>query len=403
MPSYAYLAYTEAGQRREGRIDAEGTSAAEQALWLEGLKIVKLHAAPPRKTMADYFPSLYQISRADIILFTRQLATFVGAGVPMSRALSVIAEETTSPLFKRVILAVLDDLERGQNLSESLVKHPKVFPSLYVDLVRVAELTGNLEATLTELAGYLRRDLNTIRRVQAALIYPAVILVVATGVVIILVFFALPAFVRIFAEFRVQLPLATRILIGIVDFIRQWILLISGVIVALAGGIVGALRTQRGLYLKDQLSIKLPILGPIILSAVLNRFARTLAMVLKAGVPLGQTFEAVIASTGNRVFQRGLTTVKEQMTSGEGFAGPLIRTHLFPPMLTQMVRVGEETGTLDTYLEQAAEFYEEDLEYRIRAMTSLIEPVMTVAVGVVVGFIAVSLISAMYGLVGALK
>ena len=403
MPSYAYLAYTEAGQRREGRIDAEGTSAAEQALWLEGLKIVELNPAPPRKTMADYFPSLYQISRADIILFTRQLATFVGAGVPMSRALGTIAQETASPLFKRVILAVLDDLERGQNLSEALVKHPKVFPTLYVDLVRVAELTGNLEATLTELAGYLRRDLNTVRRVQAALIYPAVILVVATGVVIILVFFALPAFTRIFAEFRVELPLSTRILIGIVDFTRRWGLVIGAVVVAAAGGIVLALRTARGAYVKDQLSIRVPILGPIVLSAVLNRFARTLAMVLKAGVPLGQTFEAVIASTGNRVFQRGLTTVKEQMTSGEGFAGPLIRTHLFPPMLTQMVRVGEETGTLDTDLEQAAEFYEEELEYRIRAMTSLIEPVMTVAVGIMVGFIAVSLISAMYGLVGALK
>ena len=403
MPSYAYLAYTEAGQRREGRIDAEGTSAAEQALWLEGLKIVELNPAPPRKTMADYFPSLYQISRADIILFTRQLATFVGAGVPMSRALGTIAQETASPLFKRVILAVLDDLERGQNLSEALVKHPKVFPTLYVDLVRVAELTGNLEATLTELAGYLRRDLNTVRRVQAALIYPAVILVVATGVVIILVFFALPAFTRIFAEFRVELPLSTRILIGIVDFTRRWGLVIGAVVAAAAGGIVLALRTARGAYVKDQLSIRVPILGPIVLSAVLNRFARTLAMVLKAGVPLGQTFEAVIASTGNRVFQRGLTTVKEQMTSGEGFAGPLIRTHLFPPMLTQMVRVGEETGTLDTYLEQAAEFYEEELEYRIRAMTSLIEPVMTVAVGIMVGFIAVSLISAMYGLVGALK
>ena len=298
---------------------------------------------------------------------------------------------------------MLDDLERGQNLSEALVKHPKVFPTLYVDLVRVAELTGNLEATLTELAGYLRRDLNTVRRVQAALIYPAVILVVATGVVIILVFFALPAFTRIFAEFRVELPLSTRILIGIVDFTRRWGLVIGAVVVAAAGGIVLALRTARGAYVKDQLSIRLPILGPIVLSAVLNRFARTLAMVLKAGVPLGQTFEAVIASTGNRVFQRGLTTVKEQMTSGEGFAGPLIRTHLFPPMLTQMVRVGEETGTLDTYLEQAAEFYEEELEYRIRAMTSLIEPVMTVAVGIMVGFIAVSLISAMYGLVGALK
>jgi type IV pilus assembly protein PilC len=402
MPSYAYRAYTASGQRREGRIDAEGSSAAEQALWLEGLKIVALRPAPARKGMADYFPSLYQISRADIILFTRQLATFVGAGVPMTRALGTIAQEA-SPLFKRVILAVLDDLERGQNLSEALVRHPKVFPALYIDLIRVAELTGNLEATLTQLAGYLRRDLNTVRRVRAAMVYPAVILVVATGVVIILVFFALPAFTRIFAEFRVELPLPTRILIGIVDFIRQWAIAIGATIAVLVAGVVLALRTTRGSYIKDQLSIRAPIIGPIVLSAVLNRFARTLAMVLKAGVPLGQTFEAVIASTGNKVFQRGLGTVKEQMTSGEGFAGPLIRTRLFPPMLTQMVRVGEETGTLDTYLEQAAEFYEEELEYRIRTMTSLIEPVMTVAVAVIVGFIAISLISAMYGLVGALK
>src|SRR6266513_859564 len=379
MPSYAYRAYNESGQRRDGRIDAAVTAAAEQALWLEGLKIIEIHPAPPRKTMADYFPSLYRISQADIILFTRQLATFVGAGVPMSRALGVIAEETASPLFKRVILAVL------------------------AALVRVAELTGNLESTLPQLAGYLRRDLNTLRRVRTAMVYPAVILVVAAGVVLILVFFALPAFTRIFAEFKVELPHTTRILIGTVDAIRNWAFVIGGVIVALGGGIVVALRTERGVYLKDQFSLKVPILGPIILSAVLNRFARTLAMVLKAGVPLGQTFDAVIASTGNTVFQRGLTTVRDQMTGGEGFAGPLIRTRLFPPMLTQMVRVGEETGTLDTYLEQAADFYDEELDYRIRTMTSLIEPVMTVAVGLVVGFIAVSLISAMYGLVGAIK
>src|SRR3989441_6123045 len=249
MPSYAYRAYTETGQRRDGRIDAAGTAAAEQALWREGLKSVDIRPAPPKKTMADYFPSLYHISQTDIILFTRQLATFVGAGVPMSRALGVIAEETASPLFKRVILAVLADLERGQNLSEALVKHPKVFPALYIDLVRVAELTGNLETTLTQLAGYLRRDLNTIRRVRTAMIYPGVILVVATGVVLILVFFALPAFTRIFAEFKVQLPLPTRILIGIVDFIRDWAIVIAGVIVAFAGGVVIALRTQRGVYL----------------------------------------------------------------------------------------------------------------------------------------------------------
>jgi len=403
VPTYSYRAYTEAGARREGRIEAAGTSAAEQALWDQGLKIVRLSSAAPKKTLADYFPSLFRVSTADMVLFTRQLATFVAAGVPMSRGLLTIAEETSSPLLRTVIMTVLDDLERGRNLSESLARHPAVFPTLYVDLVRVAELTGNLEGTLKQLAGYLRRDMTTSRRVQAALVYPAVILVVSIVVVIILVFFALPAFVRIFAEFRVPLPLPTRILLGVVGFIRTWSPTIGASLTTLALAVVLILRTKRGLYIKDALVLRLPLFSAIVVAAIMNRFARTLAIVLKAGVPVGQTFDAVVRSTGNRVFQRGLETVKEQMTGGDGFAGPLARTQLFPPMLTQMVRVGEETGTLDTYLEQAADFYEEDLDYRIRQLTSLIEPVMIVAVGLVVGFIAVSLISAMYGLVGALK
>lgn len=403
MPSYAYRAYSETGVRREGVIDAAGTSAAEQALWLDGLKLVRLRPAPARKTMADYFPSLYRISRPDMIMFTRQLATFVGAGVPMSRALSTIAEETSSPLFKRVILRVLDDLERGQKLSESLGRHTSVFPDIYIDLVRVAELTGNLESTLKQLAGYLRRDLNTVRRLRSAMIYPAVILVVAIAVVIILVVFALPAFTRIFDEFHVQLPLPTRILLGIVTFFRTHFLSIGATLALTATAVVAGLRTDQGKYVRDELLIRAPIIGPIVTASILNRFARTLSIVLKAGVPLSQTFDAVIKGTGNRVFQLELNRVKDQMQSGEGFSGPLTRTHLFPPMLTQMVRVGEETGTLDAYLEQAGDFYEEELDYRIRQMTSLIEPIMTVVVGIVVGFVAVSLISAMYGLVGALK
>lgn len=403
MPAYAYRAYTDAGQKRVGQIEAAGESAAEEALWEQGLKIVQLYPAPPKKTMADYFPSLFRISKADIILFTRQLSTFVGAGIPMSRALSTIAEETGSALFRRVLLDILADLEKGANLSDALARHQGVFSALYVDLVRVAELTGNLESTLKQLAGYMRRDMATLRRVRAAMVYPAVIAVVAAVVVVILVVFAMPAFVRIFAEFHVQLPLATRILLGIVSFLQAWILEIGGGIAVIAVGYWLGVRTPRGAYLRDRFLLRMPVLGTIVEASILNRFCRTLSIVLKAGVPLGQTFDAVVTGMGNLVYERSLQTVREQMTSGEGFAGPLARTHLFPPMLTQMVRVGEETGTLDSYLEQASDFYEEELDYRIRQMTSLIEPVMTVIVGIVVGFIAVALISAMYGLVGALK
>jgi type IV pilus assembly protein PilC len=403
MATYQYLAYTAAGKRRRGALEAAAPSAAEDELWKQGLYLADLRAKAPRATLDELLPSVYHISRQELIMFTRQLATFVRAGIPMSRALQTIGAEGVSPLMRRVLGKLGADLEGGKPLSVAMAAQPRVFPVLYVELVRVAELTGNLERTLQQVAVYLKREIGALRKVRSALVYPAIVLVLAAGVTIFMAFFVLPQFVNIFKEFNVPLPLPTRILLASVEFLQKQVLWLAVGLGAIIVGLSAGLATRRGRWVKDWLMLKLPVLGPLTSAAALDRFARTLSLIIKSGVALQDGLPVVARSTGNAVFMGRLPRVWEQMQSGEGFAGPLARTGLFPPILTQMIRVGEETGTLDTYLDQAAEFYDEELDYRIRQMTSLIEPIMIVGVGLVVGFIAISLVSAMYGLVGAIK
>ncbi len=403
MAIYQYVAYTRLGRQQRGTLEAAAPSAAEEVIWQRGLFLAHLRLKGGRATLDQLLPTLFHVSRQDLALFTRQLATFVHAGIPMSQALQTIGAEASSPLMRRVLSAVLSDLEAGKPLSGAMAEHSRVFPALYVELVRVAELTGHLERTLQQLAAYLKRDMSALRKVRAAMVYPAVVLVLAAGVTTFLGAFVLPQFVNIFKEFHVPLPLSTRILLHTVEFLQARGLVLAAAAAGVVLVVAAAGRTGRGRWLKDWLFLKVPVIGTMKTAAVLERFARTLSLILKSGVPLHEGLPAVARSTDSAVYMRALPDVWAQMESGDGFARPLAGTGLFPPVLTQMVRVGEETGTLDIYLDQAAEFYDEELEHRIRQMTALIEPAMVVGVGLVVGFIAVSLVSAMYGLVGAIK
>jgi type IV pilus assembly protein PilC len=403
MATFQFVAYSAVGERLRGTLEAAAPSAAEDAVWQRGLYLARLRLKRPPPTLQELIPTLVHVSRQELILFTRQLASFVHAGIPISQALLTIGAEGASPLMRRVLAKVRSDVEAGKPLSVAMAEQAGIFPGLYVELIRVAELTGNLERTLHQLAAYLKRDMGAIRKVRSALLYPVLVLVLAAGVTLFMAFFVLPQFVNIFKEFNVPLPLPTRILLGTVEFLQYHAALLAAGAVAIFLGIAAGLRTARGNWARDWLLLRLPVLGPLTVAAVLDRFARTLSLVIKSGVALQEGLPIVARSTGNAVYIGRLPQVWERLQTGEGFAGPLASTGLFPAVVTQMIRIGEETGTLDTYLDQVAEFYDEELEYRIRQMTSLIEPVMVVGVGLVVGFIAVSLVSAMYGLVGAIK
>jgi type IV pilus assembly protein PilC len=295
------------------------------------------------------------------------------------------------------------DVGEGRTLSTSMAQHPRIFNTLYVDMVRAAEVSGNLDDVLMQIAGYMTREDAATRRIRSAMIYPAIVLGLSLAVVTVMVTFVLPAFMSLFREFGAQLPLPTRILIAIGTFFQADRLPVA----ASVGGVVLLLflffRLRAGKRFADRYKMALPVIGKILHYAVIERFLRTFATMTRAGIPVTQMFDTVIQSTGNLIFQERLRRVRELMIAGEGFSRPLQQTGLFPALVIQMVRVGEETGTLDANLEEAAHYFANEIDFRTKGMIAVMEPALVVFVGIVVGFVAISVIAPMYGLVHAIK
>jgi type IV pilus assembly protein PilC len=277
-------------------------------------------------------------------------------------------------------------------------RHPKAFPEFYRGILRSAELTGRLDAALTQLAGYLERDLEARRKIKSALIYPSVVAVMSTFTIVVLAGFVLPRFKVFFASLHAKLPLPTRILLGITDFVGAWWWLILAVLAGLALVVSVAVRTEPGRRVRDRLLLAVPVLGVTVQFALVERFCRMLGSMLGAGVTLPEALRVTSAALSNRVYTGALKHVGEAMLEGHGIAAPIARTRLFPATATQMIRVGEDTGTLDEQLEVAAQYYERELDYQIKRVTALFEPAMIIVMGGLVGFVAVALVSAMYGI-----
>jgi type IV pilus assembly protein PilC len=343
------------------------------------------------------------VSRMQLIVFSRQMATFIRAGIPILDGIGVIRAQVGPGEFRSTLDDMATVLRDGEPLSAALARHPLVFPRLYGDMVVAAEATGELDVVLEQLARYLDRAEATRRRIRQAMLYPSLVLGLATVVVFVLITFVLPSFVNLFNDFQAELPLPTRVLLAIGGFGRDYGLL-TGALVALA--MVGLFLVRgtapvRGVT--DRLVLRIPAIGRLVRLAIETRFARTLAILLRAGVPVVRAFDIVRTGTGNRIYEARLSPVREQLLGGAGITTPLAQTGLFSPLLIQMLKVGEETGTLDTYLEQAADFLDEDLDYRTRQMVTLIEPLMIVGVAAVVGFVALSVVTPMYGILQSIR
>jgi type IV pilus assembly protein PilC len=349
------------------------------------------------------FPTFFRVRTQDLILFSRQLATFIKVGVPITDAIKLLQGASSSRAFRAALEDIYQDLEAGEAFSTSIAHHPIVFDELYVDMVRAAEYSGTLDRVLIQVAAYLQRQDTAIKKLRSAMIYPAVILVLAVSVCTILVVFVLPNFVSIFAEFHAELPLPTKILLAVGTFAQIWRIEIVAALFAVTVGVLLALNSPPGRVFWHHAILRLPVIGPIVVYSIIERFTRTLATMLKAGIPISQTFEVAIASAGNIRYRRGLESVKERMLTGDGFSVPLAATGLFEPMMIRMIRVGEETGTLDASLEQIADFLSEEMDYKVRNMIALMEPTLVIAVGGAVGFVAISVILPMYGLLRAVN
>ncbi len=393
--NYRYVATDEAGQTVKGTEKAASIANAHLLLLQRGLQPTKLNE---HKSLLQFEITRKQVKRKEVMHFSRQLSVFVEAGIPIMEALEVIAEETSDKLLTRVLLDMISQLREGDTFAAAAGAHPEAFPRYYIAVLESAELTGTLDKVLNELAEYMERELEARSELTSALVYPAVVAVLAVVVVIILATFVLPKFKTFFASLNAKLPLPTRMLLSTSNFVSHFWWALLGGILAIVIAVVALRRSDSGRGWLDQLFLKLPVVGGVVQAAVIERICRVLASLVTAGVDLPTSLAVTAESSNNVVYRKGLNHIREQMMEGNGLADPLGQTGLFPAAVRQMFRVGEETGTLDKQLETAAAYYRRELELKVKHFTSLFEPMVIIFMGVIVGFVAIAMVSAMYGI-----
>ena len=412
MPSFAYQAKDASGKSVNGVIEAENervlrAKLREMNYYVTGItqkQTVGLNADVG--TMFGGIVGKFKgVSEQALVVFARQFATMINAGLAMVRCLDVLGIQTEDAQLKPVIVQVRREVEGGSTLANALGKFPKVFSPLFVNMVRAGELGGILDEVLNRLAGFLEKDFNLKKKVKSAMTYPMVILFMAIAIVIFLVTFILPTFVSLFVGMNMKLPLPTKILIGFTEGARNPIALGITAIVVIVVTILFRrwTSTQAGRYQFDKFKLKLPVFGMLIRKVAISRFCRTLGALLQSGVPIMQALEIVGKASGNEVIAETVGKVRESVREGESIAVPLNLSGLFPPLVTQMVAVGEETGNLDGMLGKIADFYDVEVEYMLASLTSLLEPMLILAMGFVVGFIVISVFLPLYQIIGNIK
>jgi type IV pilus assembly protein PilC len=397
---YRFLALDDSGKKIKGVLVADSLSGAHVALLEKGIQPLEVSK---KKNILKLEITKKKVPRKEIMNFSRQLAVFMKAGIPIMEALEVIEEETDEKILKGVLLDIVESLRGGDTFAGAAAMHPEAFPNYYVGILESAELTGNLDTVLNQLADYIDRDNKARAKIKAALIYPSVVGGMSVVTVGILAVFVLPRFVVFFNALHAKLPLPTRMMLNASSFLSQWWFVIVAVIIAFMVGFAATRKSQRGKTLLDSLILKMPVVGDLTQTAILERVCRILCSLLRAGVDLPRSIAVTSESANNNVYRDALNKVREEMLEGQGLFGPVSRTGLFPGAAQQMFRVGEETGTLDQQLEVAADYYSRELEAKVDRATALFEPAIIILMGLVVGFVAVALVSAMYGIYSQVK
>jgi len=395
MTKYKYEAVDLEGKTVKGVEEAVSSGAARLALASRGLQPLSIDE---KASLLKFEISKRRVPRDVIMQFSRQLSVFISAGIPILEAIEIILEETSDRTFKKVLVDMIESLQAGDTFAAAAAAHPEAFPLFYVGILNSAELTGALDVVLLQLAEYMQRDADARSRVISALVYPLIVMGMSLVTVVILATFVLPRFKVFFSSLNAKLPLPTRMLLSATGLVSgNWYYILGGLIFLVALG-VWLWRSKAGRIRLDAILLKLPLLGDMIQHAILERICRILASMLSAGVALPEAMLVTADATNNAVYKKGLDGIRDEMLEGQGLAAPLARSGLFPSAARQIFRVGEETGTLDEQLRVAAAYYDRELDIKIKRFTSLFEPAVIIFMGAVVGFVAVALVSAMYGI-----
>ena len=395
---YEYVAATEDNRVVKGKLSAASERSAADLLSYGGYRVLSLKEVVPFFRPGRFTSGLFPIKPTEIVMFSRQLALLLESGTDVITSLELLQSQLDSRSLKRIIGEVISDVRNGSPLSEAISKHPQAFSPLYHRLVSVGERTGSLEVVLRRAAAYIERRAVIQKSVKNAMIYPVILVVATIAVIGVMVGFVLPAFAGFYASFGAKLPAPTRALMSFTDWSQRyglWVLL--GIAAAVVVGFIYT-RTPAGKYQWSKLMLGLPRIGRINLLNELSRCCRTMSLLYRSGLPLPEIMTLVIQGTSNKAMARALTEVQRSMIAGQGLSGPMGQHGLFLPLMVQMTAVGEETGNLDNTLDTVAESYEAESDDKTRAMIALITPAMTVIIGGIIGFIAVSLLAAMYSI-----
>ncbi len=395
--TFVYKALDRGGSSLTGEIAGDSKAAVAAQLRMRGLTVTDVNQKSTTPTVEELLDRYRGLKARHVTVMARQLATMISSGLSLLRALYVLEEQTEAPKLKRAIISVRQDVEAGLALSQAMAKHPKIFGDLFVAMVRAGETGGNLEEVLERVAIQLEKDDHLKRTVRSAMVYPILIGVFAVLVLIGMILFIIPVFANIFKDLGGELPALTQFMIALSDGMRAyWYLMILVPIVLLI-----AFRkwksTNRGQYIWDSIKLRFPMrIGDIVRKIAVARFARTLGTLTASGVPILQAIDITAKTAGNRVISDPMAEVSERVREGQPLATPLARTGVFPVMVTQMLSVGEETGAVDTMLHKLADFYDDEVATMLKSLTSIIEPLMMIGVGVIVGVVVISMYLPMF-------
>ncbi len=399
MPLYRWSGVNRAGKKVKGEMEAPDEEAVRLVLRRQRIEPTKVKQAPK-----DIFENVAflkpKVTEKDIVLFTRQFATMIDAGLPLVQCLDILANQTDNRTFKQMLRQIKSDVESGSTFADALKKHPKTFDDLFVNLIAAGEVGGILDTILNRLAAYIEKAMKLKKKVKGAMVYPSVVLVVAVAVVAVLLLFVIPIFKKMFEDMGGGLPTPTQMVIDFSDWVQSYILFIIAVVVVLFIAFNRFYATRKGRALVDDLILRVPVIGDLIRKVAVARFTRTLGTMIQSGVPLLDGLDIVARTAGNKTVEAAILKTRASIAEGRTIADPLSESGVFPSMVVQMIAVGESTGALDAMLAKIADFYDEEVDAAVEALTSLIEPFLMIFLGGTIGGLVIAMYLPIFKLAG---
>ncbi|HEY3307336.1 MAG TPA: type II secretion system F family protein [Desulfuromonadaceae bacterium] len=402
MPKYNWEARTKTGGAQKGVIEAASVDVVEAQLKKFGFTNISItEQTKGFELKLPKFGGGGKIESKDLVIFTRQFATMIDSGLPLVQCLEILASQQENKTFQTILFKVKESVESGSTFADALGKHPKAFDQLYVNLVAAGEIGGILDTILQRLAAYIEKAQKLKKQIKGAMVYPVTIMSIAVVVVGVILIFVIPTFAKMFADFGGELPAPTKIVIAISNFLLKYFVVIIGLFFAISAAIKKYYATAGGQKKIDRWALKAPIAGPLIRKVAVAKFTRTLGTMVSSGVPIMDGLEIVAKTAGNKIVEEAIYGVRQAISEGKTMAEPLAACGVFPPMVVQMIAVGEATGAMDAMLNKIADFYDDEVDDAVAAMTSMMEPLLMVFLGTTVGGLVVAMYLPIFKLAGA--